>query len=94
MSTVTRPSVAYRCIVWYGGIISRNSTTISDGAIFSDESDATKYCQRVTSQGGKIHSVREVKNPPQWYESLEEFDRLGKMSVSELEALQAKWRSV
>lgn len=93
MSTITRPTIAYRCIVWHGNM-RRDSTTLSDGAIFANESDATAYCNRVKLRGGKIHSVREVKNPPQWYDSLEEFDRLGRMSVAELKELQAKWRAV
>lgn len=94
MSTITRPTVAYRCIVWHGNIQPefRNSTTLSDGAIFSAAEDASAFCRRVAGEGGKVHSVRMIKNPTHWYDSLAEYDRLGSMTAAELAELQAKWR--
>lgn len=91
---VKRPEVGWRVVVWYGNIKpeDRGSTTMSDGAMFVREEDVRTFCRRTEAEGGKIVSVTEHKRPGFWYETLEEFDRLGAMSLQELEALKFKWR--
>jgi len=80
-----------RVSVWHGGIKpkDRNSRTISDGAIFNHEEDARKFQMRVLLNGGAIAALNEFEGN-HGYESLEEFDSIGRMSSDELRVLKLK----
>ena len=84
----------YQVICWFANIRpeDRNSTTLSDGAIFSTEDAAREFANRVVRQGGKISYVRVRENGTAWWESVAEYDRAGLMTSGELEAIGRRGR--
>ena len=62
----------------------RNSTTLSDGAVFNDEQIAKHFARGVELRGGKVSSIKKHESGASWFESLEEHRRLGSMSLSEI----------
>lgn len=89
----TRPAKAWRVVVWYGNIapLARDSTTLSDGAVFRDEQQASRFARSVIATGGKFSHATVIDAPKMWYETVEHFARLGRMTVAELGELKAHW---
>jgi hypothetical protein len=88
-----RPVFAFRVIVWHGNIAPnhRDSTTLSDGAIFRNPADVARYQHDVERAGGKVFCVRKIDNPRFCYDSLDEFYRIGSMSLAELEHVRTRY---
>jgi len=68
----------------------RNSTTLSDGAVFSDEQIAKHFARGVELRGGKVSSIKKHENGASWLESLDEQRRLGSMSLSEISEISKR----
>lgn len=92
--TLERPAIAFRCIVWNGNIdpSARNSSNLSDGAQFRFLHDAEVYIRRVKCRGGKLCQLRTIENPTFCFDSLKEFDTLGKMTADEIQAFSNRYR--
>lgn len=85
---------AYRVIVWHGNISPehRDNTTLSDGAQFRHLNDAEEYIRRVVGGGGKLMRIQAIENPTFWFESLDEYDRMGSMTADEIHAIGQRGR--
>lgn len=96
LTSMRRPPVAFRVIVWYGNIrpADRRPATLSDGAIFRNPADAIAFQTRVRKSGGEVMTIQKIVRPRLWYDSLQEFDGLGRMSLDEIEALKFRWANM
>lgn len=85
-----RPPVAFRVVVCYGSFAPDNPgpASMSDRAVFANPADVIAYRMQVESAGGKVVSVHKIIAPQFWYESLDQFNRLGTMTAAELK----EWR--
>lgn len=68
----------------------RDSTTISDGAVFNDEEIALHFARGVEIRGGKVACIKRRESGSGWFESMEEYRRLGSMSLSEISQISSR----
>jgi len=78
--------------IWcWGGIIKpedRSSSNMCGPTRFFHKRDAQAYVDRLLAKGGELHSVRVCENATHGFLSIEEYDRLGKMTADELNKLR------
>jgi hypothetical protein len=80
----------YKITVWYGSIKpeDRNMSTMSGPTSFNELDDALAYGSRVIRGGGEVvgDSIKEVDGR-HGFQSIEEFDSMGRMTPDELSLL-------
>ena len=84
----------YQITMWHGLIKpeNRNSRNTSGPTSFNEIEDAVKYWRRVRAGGGQlVGEVKEVKGR-HGFQSLEEFDSMGRMTADELSLLGQEMR--